>query len=147
MTLTPELIRFFKATLSAIFDEYMIKVPIKKTERSYSYIISEVIKYMNNHYTESITLASVGKALGYSPKYISNCIGKIKGMNFCYILNSFRIENAKKLLRRTDLKVVDIAFECGFASDVSFRRAFLKMVQKKPLEYRKERRKKVINKD
>ncbi len=141
LSLTNELIRFFKATLHSIFEEYLRQVPETVEEYEYHNVTSKIINYMNEHYTENVTLKSVGKKLGYSPKYISDSIGKIEGLNFRYILNSFRIEKSTNLLRTTNLKVTDIAFECGFASERSFRRVFLKMVGQSPLKYRHENKK------
>lgn len=141
LTLTAEMTRFFKASLHTIFDEYLRKVPEIIGEYEYSNVISKIIKYLNEHYTENVTLKSVGKKLGYSPKYISDSIGKIEDLNFRYILNSFRIEKAARLLKTTNLKVTDISLECGFASERSFRRAFLKIVGQSPLKYRHQNQK------
>lgn len=136
MDLTPNLTSFFKATLHSIFEEYIRLVTEIEIVRTNSHVISEIVKYISEHFTENITLNSIGKALGYSPKYISNCISNIEGMNFCYLLNSFRIEKARKLLKKNELSITTIAFECGFSSERSFRRAFAKITNKSPTEYK-----------
>ena len=141
LALTPELMRSFKAILHAVFEEYMSKIPEEELERQHSNTISKIVEYISLHYMERITLASVGKGLGYSIKYVSNCIGNIEGFNFRHLVNSFRVEKAENLLRTTDLKIIDIAFECGFCSERSFRRVFMQIAKQSPGEYRRKSRK------
>lgn len=131
--------RFFKATLHAVFDEYFRTVG-SAIERKHLHTISQILIYMHEHSTENISLESIGKALGYSPKYVSKCFSCINGLNFYSFLNSFRTEKAKLLLRRTDLRIIDIAVECGYSSEKSFQRAFLQIVGKNPSEYRHDRK-------
>lgn len=47
-----------------------------------------------------------------------------------------RLEKASKLLRGTDMRISDIAFECGFSDLAHFSRTFQKMYQQSPTEYR-----------
>ena len=58
-------------------------------------------------------------------------------MNFRTLLNSFRVERSKELLRKTQDKIIDIALECGFSCERSFHRAFLSIMGTTPGEYRK----------
>ena len=129
--------RRIKAVLYSVFSEYVEAVPeilsIKKRD-----VLSSVLLYVNNHYLEKITLASVGRALGYNTKYLSQCLGAIPDMNFTTLLNSLRIDHAKRLLLSTDFKIIDIAYECGFESEQSFHRAFRRMSGMTPGEYRRK---------
>ena len=136
--LSSEMIRFFKATLHAVFDEYFRRVSMS-TERNNIHTISKILLYMHAHSSENLSLESIGKALGYSPKYLSKCFSSLKGLNFYRLLNSFRAETAKQLLRKNELRIIDIAVECGYSSERSFQRAFLQIVGKTPSEYRRER--------
>ena len=139
MPLDAGMTRFFKATLHAVFEEYFRSVAAE-TERRHIHVIAAILLYMHEHSAENISLDSIGKALGYSPKYVSKSLGYIKGLNFYRLLNSFRAERAKKLLSRTNLRIIDIAIECGYSSERSFQRAFQQIVGKKPSEYRKEKK-------
>lgn len=133
---TTETARFFKATLHAVYEEYFRTVEVSD-ERKHFHVIAAILLYMYEHSVENISLEDIGKALGYSPKYVSKCFGSIKGTNFYRILNSFRAEKAKRLLKKTDLRIIDVAFECGYASERSFQRAFYQTVGKTPSEYRR----------
>jgi len=128
--------RFFKATLHSVFEEYFRTVELAE-KREHFHVVTAIFLHIYEHSNENLTLESVGKALGYSPKYISKCIGSVKGTNFYRIINSFRANEAKKLLKNTNLRIIDIAFECGYTSERSFERSFYQTVGKNPSEYRR----------
>lgn len=125
-----------KSVLYALLTEFSEAVPgflpIKRRD-----VLSSVILYVNEHYLEKISLASVGKALGYNTKYLSQCIGEIPNMNFPMLLNSLRTDHAKKLLMNGEFNIIDIAYECGFESEQSFYRVFRKITGTTPGKYRR----------
>jgi len=128
--------RKIKAMFYTVFSEFTSQVPnIIGTKKSD--VLSSLFLYVNAHYKEKITLKDVGKALGYNPKYLSQCLGALPNMSFPTILNSLRTDHAKYLLLSSDFKIIDIAYECGFESEQSFHRAFLKIAGMTPGEYRK----------
>ncbi len=134
------IIRSFKAMFAGIYEEYMRKEKPLQT-RPHGQALSSVLLYIAEHCREQISLASIGAALGYSPKYISLCLSSIEGMNLYGLVNAFRADLAKDLLIRTDLRVIDIAMECGYASEKSFHRAFRQVMGTTPGKYRAEKRK------
>ena len=95
-----------------------------------------IIQYVCNHIGEHITLDAVASGLGYSPKYLSNCIKKLFDMNFSDVVANVRVDMARRLLRETDKSRVDICYECGFESERSFHRQFKKIIKYSPGEYR-----------
>ena len=102
--------------------------------------LSSILIYMTQNFTENLTLESVGAALGYSPKYVSNCVSGLSGFNFRRLLNSLRIEYAKNLLiNERHLTVMDIAMQSGFSNERSFYRAFLDVVGVTPSVYRRKK--------
>ena len=92
---------------------------------------------MYEHFTEPITLDSVANALGYSANYLSHCIQKLYGLNFCTALSSLRIERARSLLTSSDKSITEICYESGFGSERSFLRQFKSIMGFSPSEYRK----------
>lgn len=126
-----------KGFLYLALDDYLSQVPLKKSIGGTS-IVSNVITYMNEHFTESITLESVASALGYSANYLSHCIKKLYGLNFCTILASLRIERARYLITSSDKTTTEIGYECGFGSERSFLRQFRNIMGFSPSEYRKK---------
>lgn len=128
--------RPIKAVIYSAFTEYIEAVPnvisFKKRDT-----LSALFVYIYEHYLENISLKSIGKELGYNPKYLSQCLMTIPNMSFPTILNSLRTDHAKNLLIGTNMKISAIAYECGYSSEQTFHRTFLKIAGMTPTEYRK----------
>ena len=135
----PTVYRKAKALISCVFEEYMRLVELRK-ERVRGGALSEVLLYMGEHYRENITLSTVCSALGFSKSYVSRSISAVQGASFRGLLNSLRIQYARALLATKDYKIIDVAYECGFAEERSFYRAFKELVGISPGEYRAKKR-------
>ena len=138
-SLSDTTIRTFKALIFAIYEEYLRKAK-NIGARKYRQALSSILLYVSEHFTEDVTLSSIGQVLGYSPKYVSMCLSEVEEMNLPYLINSFRADYAKNLLSNTKSKMIDIALECGYANERSFYRAFLRATGMTPGEYRKSKR-------
>ena len=126
-----------KGFLYLALDDYLSQIPLRKSIGGTS-VVSKVITYMNEHFTEQITLESVANALGYSANYLSHCIQKLYGLNFCTILASLRIERARYLITSSDKTTTEICYECGFGSERTFLRQFQSIMGFSPSAYRKK---------
>ncbi len=100
-------------------------------------VAAKVIRYMNAHFKEQISLDDVAQALGYSANYLSHCISRLYGLNFCSALASLRSEHARRLLTQTDMSITEVAYECGFGSQRSFLRQFKSNTGFTPTTYRR----------
>ena len=128
--------RFFKALLAPILEEFLsVARPLEK--RYHGSALSSILIYVNAHAKENISRDDVGAALGYHPAYVSRCISTLYNMNFRQLLNSFRIDRAKILLKKTSFNIIDVALECGFTTERSFHRAFLLQTGVTPGEFRR----------
>lgn len=101
-------------------------------------IVMRGIAYMDDHFTEDITLNDIAKSLNLSPIYFhqkfSHAMGRTTPYN--YILNK-RIDLAKKLLASSTITLAEIAFQCGFSSQSYFGQVFKRKTNMTPYEYRK----------
>jgi len=98
-----------------------------------------LLEFINNHFTEDISLDSLSNSLNISKYYISHIFsGKIR-TSFPSYLNRCRIDYAKNILRNTNDSVTQIGFDCGFKSSRTFYRAFKECYHITPMEYRKNR--------
>lgn len=94
-----------------------------------------LLAYINDHFTEQISLNSLAKSLNISKYYISHIFSdKIKTSFPCY-LNRCRIDYAKHLLRNTNHTITEIGFDCGFNSSRTFYRAFKEYNHMTPKEF------------
>ncbi len=128
-----------KATLYLILAEYFSKAPIIDNLGADN-TLSKILIYINNNYCSDISLESIGLELGYSPKYISNCLSTLQGLNFKTFVNSLRVEKAKFLLLSSKKNNAEISAECGFASQASFQRVFRDLVGNSPKKYSSQRK-------
>lgn len=95
-----------------------------------------ILEYINNHFTEDISLDSLSNSLNISKYYISHIFSEKIKTSFPSYLNRCRIDYAKNLLRNTGDSVTKIGFDCGFNSSRTFYRAFKECYSMTPKEYR-----------
>lgn len=100
--------------------------------------VSEIVKYINTHYTEDLTLVSVAEQFEISHFYLSRLFKAVTGFAFIEYLNSIRVKEAQRLLRETNDKVLAIANAVGFVNQSHFGRIFKEITGTSPLQYRKE---------
>ncbi|MBI5425243.1 MAG: helix-turn-helix domain-containing protein [Opitutae bacterium] len=89
-------------------------------------------------YTEQLTVAEIGKAVGLHPNYAMNLFKKAFGTTLIDYITTHRVSHAQRLLATTDEKIVDIAFSSGFNSISRFNEAFRRACGCTPREYRVE---------
>ncbi|MEH7177012.1 response regulator [Neobacillus vireti] len=104
--------------------------------------VSPIVRRAKNIITESFTnpdftLEMVAQLLQVSPVYLSRTIKQELGTSFVGLVTQKRIEKAIKLLYTTDLHMVEIAEQTGYASQHYFSTAFKKFVGVSPNQYRK----------
>lgn len=86
-----------------------------------------------------LTMNALAQELHMSASHLSKIINTYSDYNFSDYINSFRVEQAKKLLSDIDFEdytIVAIGLECGFNSKSTFYSAFKKMTSLTPTQYR-----------
>lgn len=101
--------------------------------------ISEVTGYINNNFSENITLQSISDKFFISTYYFSRTFKRVTGLTFIDYLNSVRIKEAQKLLRKTNMSITEISEAVGFKNTTHFGRIFKKISGISPLAYKKGR--------
>lgn len=99
--------------------------------------ISEIVRYINDHFHETMTLPSISERFYMSPYYLSRAFKEVTGFTFVEYVNTTRIKEAQRLLKETELKIIEIAEKVGFDNIAHFGRMFKKLTRLTPLEYRK----------
>lgn len=86
--------------------------------------LNRVFDYVDARCAEKITLESAAQVAGFSKYYFSRIFSQYTHLSFSrYVLNK-RIAAASRLLCDTDLKLLDVAVQSGFASLSTFNRVF-----------------------
>jgi len=99
--------------------------------------IPEIIRYLEEHYTEPITLQAVADYAGYSTAYLSRYFKKATGVCLFAYINKIRIRKGCKLLKHTDKTILEIALAIGYNNVSFFNRCFKRFMNMSPVEYRK----------
>lgn len=98
--------------------------------------IQHIRAYIEQHAAENISLKSIAARFYINPVYLGQLFRKTYGMYFNEFLLKLRIQEAKRLLRQTDLRIYEIAERVGFGSPDYFVTQFEKRVHATPSEYR-----------
>lgn len=94
-------------------------------------------QYVMQHFKDPITLEEVCETTGFSVSYFSTLFKKETGEGFAKYLARTRIEEAKTLLRETNLPVAEICEQVGYSDRKHFTHTFHKIAGLNPAEYRK----------
>ncbi len=98
--------------------------------------IKEVIKYINQNLYEKIELDQLVALTPWKKQhFISVFSEQVSKTPYQYILER-KIEHSKTLVQQKDLSLNNIAFELGFASYTNFSKAFKKIENCTPVQFR-----------
>lgn len=98
--------------------------------------VRQAQQFIRQNYAASLSLETVARQVGLSPVYFSAVFKKETGTGFSDYLNQCRIDQAKKLLEETGLKVHAVSETVGFSGPRYFSRVFKNLVGVRPSEYR-----------
>lgn len=133
-----------KGLLYTIIGKLDENFTLKSSSLSCNNTIQNLLRYIESHYHENITLQSMAKDLGFSKFYLSRIFKNRIGYQFNDYVNRLRINMAQRLLCETDLSILNIAMDCGFESQRNFNRTFKEYTNSTPTEFRSSRDKKSI---
>ena len=131
-------------------DEFLIKsclylmasrfVSLKTFERKskdYSLFLN-IVSYIEENFTQDISLSSLAQNLGYDDEYVSRTFNKLFNTNLKTLINMYRCEYAENLIETTDQPLTSIAMNSGFQSIRSFNRVFKEITGKNPSAIRRK---------
>lgn len=101
----------------------------------------EVIEdYLEKHYHQEIALEQLAEYLHFNPNYTSSLFKKIFGKTFISYLTDMRMEKAKSLLKREELRIYEVARMVGYEDERYFQKTFKKITGVTPKEYQKRKK-------
>ncbi|NLN64100.1 MAG: response regulator [Clostridiaceae bacterium] len=108
----------------------------KKQQRN---LLTQAIRFIDKHYSEeSISLNRVARKVNISPNYFSAIFSQEIGQTFIEYLTGKRIDEAKRMLRQTDMRSSEVAIAVGYRDPHYFSFVFKKVSGLTPNEYRRE---------
>ena len=112
----------------------------KQEIQSHVAALSEVMDKEKMYLHETLSLRTLATRLKIDPNLVSYVLNNVLHKSFYDYVNEFRIEEVRRKIddpAYSHLKMVEIAFECGFNSKATFNRVFKKFMGKSPSEYKK----------
>lgn len=109
----------------------------KSVDSSYGFEINEIIKYLDNNFTEKTTIEQIAFIFKTNRSTLCKEFKKATGKTLVNYANEKKVERLKLLLSTTELSVQEISDNCGFSSVPNFYAFFKKHVGVTPVDYRK----------
>ncbi len=106
-------------------------------QQEYFNRFQDVCNYINEHFSEPITLEQAASMAGFSKYHFSRMFHRYASDSFYHYLNEKRIAHAKTLLIDKRLSIQAIALRSGFSSHTAFLRTFKQYTGCTPTEFRK----------
>ena len=106
--------------------------------REYVDLFNETLEYIDNHFTEELSLGDIAANTGFSKFHFSRLFKQYTNYNFSDYLCFRRIKEAETLLARPDVSITDVAISSGFSSISTFNRLFKQQKGCSPSEYRRQ---------
>ncbi len=95
----------------------------------------KMIKYVEDHFQEEMTIEKLAKVFGYSKEHFCRKFKEATGLAPMQYLGIYRIEMAEKMLKYTNQRISDIAQQCGFYDANYFTRRFKAHFGMAPTKY------------
>ncbi len=100
--------------------------------------VIKVMKHIDSHISEPLTLSSLADLGGMTPNYFSALFRRLNGISLWDYITSRRVEQAIRLISSGDnATLLEIALSCGFNNTANFNKAFKKQTGVTPSYMRK----------
>lgn len=96
--------------------------------------VDYMIQYINEHYSENITLNELSEQVYISRNYLSQIFKKTTGLSFNHYVNKVRMEKAKYLILEGRFLIYEIAEKVGFKNTPYFSSLFKKYTGVNPTD-------------
>ncbi len=101
-------------------------------------LLYRVMKFVENHTSDPLTVAQVATGVGYSACYLSHLFKNKMGITLQEYISDRRIERAKELMALKRFTITEIAEQLGYLNLQSFSRTFKKKTGYTPSQYAQE---------
>lgn len=99
--------------------------------------VQQMQNYINAHLSQEISLSDLAEIVHYSPWYSARIFKELTQHSPAEYIRRLKLSKSALRLRDENIKIIDIAFDMGFASVDGYQRAFNKEFGCNPKEYAK----------
>lgn len=125
------------AALACVFYERYYTSPRPEPQKN-AYFLRDILNYLNENYTKTITLGKLSERFHISADHISHVFRSVYGVSPIHYLIARRMNEAAWLLIHTDLDVVVISQQVGYENVYHFSKLFGKYKGCAPLAFREK---------
>lgn len=115
----------------------MRKIRLPDTESVDNSMVRHIIKHVQKHYAEKLSLVELTQKYNYSLSYTSSIFKQETGYNFQEYVQTVRIKESCRLLLNTTKLVSEIAEAVGYVDTKFFNEIFKRQLGVTPRQYRK----------
>lgn len=116
--------------------QYFIGLSHQITAAPMNPIIEKAMSFMQANYAKNITLQSLATELSVHPVWLSQLFKRETKVTFSQYLTDLRMEESKRLMWESNLKIYEIAERVGYTDLQHFGQVFKKRTGMTPKEYR-----------
>jgi len=98
--------------------------------------VQQAIDYIHIHLERDLSLAEIASVVNISPTYFASLFKRAMGISPHQYVIQQRVEQAKFMLLKTDLAIVDIASKVGFSSQSHLTQQFKRLTGMTPKQVR-----------
>ena len=129
----------FREISGLIYEMFMsfAREVVRQTQVSTHTLLSKKIKQIIfSHLNEKITPTMIAEIIEMDVSYLCRHFKKETGLTIATFVNQVKINECQRLLRSTNMTILDISVQLGFASPHYMTKIFKKIVDLTPSEYR-----------
>lgn len=93
-------------------------------------------EWIKSNLHENITIKKIAQQVYMNPNYFCDYFKNQTGETILDYVTTVRLEKAKELLEKTDLKIYDLALQVGYQDTKYFSRLFKQLIGQTPSQYR-----------
>ncbi|WP_138750814.1 response regulator [Paenibacillus sinopodophylli] len=113
----------------------LIEIASRKNE-GYGRAVQKILKWVQKNYMNEVSINEIAAALHLTPNYVSNLFKQETGLRITEYINHLRIEEAKRYLKTTDMKIYEVAEKVGFKNASYFSTVFKEVTGIKVITYK-----------
>jgi transcriptional regulator GlxA family with amidase domain len=92
--------------------------------------------WIASHLADDLSVGALADRVGMSERSFARHYGQLIGLTPARAVERMRVEAARDLLSTTGLPIKRVALRCGFGSEATMRRSFLRQIVVTPQDYR-----------
>lgn len=138
---------YFYELLGCLFSQFRVDSNderFKQDQDKHDKRMNEIISYIENNYSQNISLSDLANRLHLTYSYLSRCFKTMFGTNFLEYVNKVRLHHAAEDLLYTDKSITRIALDNGFVNSSGLSKIFKDTYDMTPTAYKKVMRSKLF---